>query len=117
LGFVGISQVLMELHIIFKIKEIYASQYIPIHPNTSQYMFWDVLGSGIWDITSHKLLFYKIIVIIVIIIIIEKIYWSFFIIIVIIEIIEEIYWSFFIIIVIHSDLLMMIKDNLSWLLK
>jgi hypothetical protein len=106
----------MELHVILKIKEIYASQYIPIHPNICFGMYWD-LGSGIWDITSHKLLFYKIIVIIVIIIIIEKIYWSFFIIIVIIEIIEEIYWSFFIIIVIHSDLLMMLKDNLSWLLK
>ena len=38
MGFVGISQVLMELHKILKIKEIYASQHIPTHPNTSQYI-------------------------------------------------------------------------------
>jgi hypothetical protein len=36
----------MELHIIFKIKEIYASQHIPIHPNICFGMYWD-LGFGI----------------------------------------------------------------------
>jgi hypothetical protein len=44
----------MELHIILKIKEIYASQHIPTHLNSSQYIPIYVLGwIGIRDLGSN----------------------------------------------------------------